>query len=467
MILPLSLLSLLGLLSLGLLASPWPYLAPGAVLGLAGLLALYRKPAWGLLAIIALVPFEGVFKDSELTGAKLIGASLAVIVLLQLAVGQLSGERLRSNQWRLLLPLLALYGLSLWLSDDSGVSLGHLRMMAVGFVLFAITLLVGRELNLTLLCQAISVSVAITCALAVFSARFQELGRARGLLDDANVFAMLIAVAVPLALWALLNSRRWLLRLLWLTCLGLLLVGMTKTESRSGLVVLLISLGIAVVHYRAWFKRIRPRHLGFVMLGLALLLPAVAMVMPAKYVERIESLVLLKSGASGNKDDSLGRRTSYLVVGSRLIRDNPMLGAGPGTFPLHYATTGYANRFAPNAKASNLYRQAHNTYLELFSELGIPAGLLFCAMIALALHNLWQARGLWLAQGDQGRADLLTHLSMSMLAIGLFLMFLSAPNHKYLWIMLALSSVLRLQAEQAMTRWRTRAPSQEAAPWSS
>ena len=48
--------------------------------------------------------------------------------------------------------------------------------------------------------------------------------------------------------------------------------------------------------------------------------------------------------------------------------------------------------------------------------------------------------------------DRLTHLGMSMLAVGLFLMFLSAPNHKYLWIMLALSAVLRAQAEAALRR---------------
>jgi len=35
------------------------------------------------------------------------------------------------------------------------------------------------------------------------------------------------------------------------------------------------------------------------------------------------------------------------------------------------------------------------------------------------------------------------------LAMAVFLLFLSAPNHKYLWIFLALSSVLRLQAEEA------------------
>ncbi|MFS0827423.1 O-antigen ligase family protein [Pseudomonas phoenicis] len=449
MILPLSLIGLLALLSLGLLASPWPYLAPGTVLGLAGLLALYRKPAWGLLAIVALVPFEGLFKDSELTGAKLIGASLALVLVVQLLLGQLPAERLRSNQWRLLLPFLGFYLLSLLLSDNVGLSLGHLRTMAVGFVLFAITLLVGRELDLGWLCKVVSLSVAVTCAMAVLSARFQEQGRARGLLDDANVFALLIAVAVPLALWALLHSRGGLQRLLWLGCLGLLLAGMTKTDSRSGLVVLLTSLAIALVHYRAWLTHIRPRHLGFVVLGLALLLPTAAALLPASYVQRIESLVLLGAGASNNRDESLGRRASYIVVGGQMIRSDPLLGAGPGTFPLHYATTGFANGFAPNAKASNLYRQAHNTYLELFSETGIPAGLLFCAMLVLAWRNLWRARRLWLEAGQRHHADLLTHLSMSMLAIGLFLLFLSAPNHKYLWIMLALSSVLRSEAEHA------------------
>ena len=56
MIIPLSLVSLAGLLCLVVLASPYPYLAPGAVLALAGALVLYRRPAWGLLAIATLEP---------------------------------------------------------------------------------------------------------------------------------------------------------------------------------------------------------------------------------------------------------------------------------------------------------------------------------------------------------------------------------------------------------------------------
>ncbi|MGW7772830.1 O-antigen ligase family protein [Pseudomonas machongensis] len=446
MIIPLSLVGLVALLSLGLLASPYPYLAPGAVFGLAGALVLYRKPAWGLLAIAALVPLEGLLKDSMVSGAKLIGLGLVLILTLQLAVRQLPSERLRSNQWRLLVPFMALYLLSLWTSDSVELSVLHLRELLVGLVVFVITLLVGRDLNLRMLARLITVSVCVTCLFAIFSTKYQEQGRASAMLDP-NAFALLITIAMPLGLWLAIKTRQIPLKLFWAGCCLLLLVGMTKTESRSGLVVLLISLGIVLYNYREQLTRIRPRHLGFAMLGLAIVLPLGAALMPAGYTDRIQSLMLLKSGVNAHQDESLGRRASYLVVGKEMISHSPMLGTGPGTFPLHYADTGFSKAFAPvNSKTTDLYRRAHNTYLELFSETGVPAGLAFVGMIALALRNFWQARAAWRATGEHDNADLMTHLTMSMLAIGLFLMFLSAPSHKYLWLMLALSSVLLRQA---------------------
>ncbi len=72
--------------------------------------------------------------------------------------------------------------------------------------------------------------------------------------------------------------------------------------------------------------------------------------MPAGYVARIQSLSILSAGASAHQDESLGRRASYIVVGSQMIRENPILGSGPGTFPLHYAPTGYAKAFSANRK---------------------------------------------------------------------------------------------------------------------
>ena len=262
MIFPLSIVSLLGLVCLGLLASPYPYLAPGAVLGLVGVALLYRKPTWGLLGIAALVPFEGFFKDSSLSGTKFIGASLALILMLQLALRQIPSERLRSNIWRYLIGFMVLYLLSLLNTDDMGMSMGHLRELSVGLILFVITLLIGRELNLDLFAKLVTVSVTMTCVLAMFSSKYQDQGRAAGLLEDPNAFAMLISFAVPLGLWLVIRSPNLLHRLVWGGCCVLLLGGMTKTESRSGLVVLFLSLMIGAWHYRAELSRIRPRHLG-------------------------------------------------------------------------------------------------------------------------------------------------------------------------------------------------------------
>ncbi|SDO68184.1 O-antigen ligase [Pseudomonas arsenicoxydans] len=447
MIFPLSIVSLLGLVCLALLASPYPYLAPGAVLGLVGVTLFYRKPTWGLLGIAALVPFEGFFKDSSLSGTKFLGASLAVILMLQLAIHQIPSERLRSNLWRYLVWFMVLYFLSLLNTDDLGMSLGHLRELSVGLVLFVITLLIGRELNLDLFAKFVTLSVTMTCMLAMFSSKYQDQGRAAGLLEDPNAFAMLIAFAVPLGLLLVVRSPKMLHRLFWGVCCILLLGGMTKTESRSGLVVLFLSLVIGAWHYRTELARIRPRHLGFAMLGVVLVIPLAIAVMPAGYVARIQSLSILSAGAK-SQDESLGRRASYIVVGSQMIRENPLLGSGPGTFPLHYATTGYAKAFSANRKVGDLYRRAHNTYLEIFSELGIPAGLLFVGMLALGLYNLIRARRLWMQRNNREEADMMTHLAMSFLSLTLFLMFLSAPNQKYVWIMLALTSVLRLKAEE-------------------
>ncbi|WP_426206854.1 O-antigen ligase family protein [Pseudomonas sp. TWP3-1] len=448
MIFPLSIVSLLAVVCMALLVSPYPYLAPGAVLGLVGVAVLYRKPSWGLLGIAALVPFEGFFKDSAFSGSKFLGASLALILMLQLALHQIPSERLRSNIWRYLFGFMALYLLSMLTTDNMGMSITHLRELSVGLILFGITLLIGRELNLDLFARLVTLSVSATCAMAMFSSKFQDKGRAAGLLEDPNAFALLIAFAVPLGLLLVIRSPNLLHRLFWGACCLLLLGGMTKTESRSGLVVLALSLAIGAWHYRSQLSHIRPRHLGFAMLGAAIVLPLAIYAMPAGYLARIQSLSILSAGAKA-QDESLGRRASYIVVGSQIIRDNPLLGSGPGTFPLHYATTGYAKAFSANRKIGDLYRRAHNTYLEIFSELGIPAGLLFVGMLLQGFYNLIRARRAWLERREWQQADLITHLGMSFVALTLFLMFLSAPNLKYLWIMLALTCVLRLKAEQA------------------
>ncbi|MDR0735659.1 MAG: O-antigen ligase family protein [Zoogloeaceae bacterium] len=443
---------LMALVCLSLLASPWPYLAPLAIFGIFGLIALFRRPAWGLLGIVALVPFEGVFKESMISGTKLLGASLILVLALQLLLRRLPETRFASNLWRPLALFLFCMFLSTLFTGNLLYSLNNWRELLVGMTLFGITLLVGRDVNPMTLCRLIALGVAITCLNAILSTEYQVEGRAIGLLRDANFFALLIAVALPSAALLVLYAKKMIPRLFWGGVCLILLAGMVKTDSRSGLLVVLLSCAIGAWQHRDGLCRVRPRHLGIVMLGMAILAPLTLASLPDEYIERVKSLSMLKSSASARHDPSLGRRASYLLVGAEMIRDNPLLGSGPGNFPLRYERTGYAKAFADEIGQIDISRRAHNTYLEIFSEMGIPAGLFFVSLIVLALRNFERARNLWVQKGDREKSDLAAHLGLSMLALSLFLMFLSVPNHKYLWMLLALSSVLRAQAEE--TPWK-------------
>ncbi|MDR2365582.1 MAG: O-antigen ligase family protein [Zoogloeaceae bacterium] len=435
---------------LAMLASSWPYLAPLAVLGVFGLLALARRPAWGLLGLVVLAPFEGVFRESSLSGAKLIGGALILVLAAQLLLRQLPARHLSSNLWRPLALFLFCMLLSTFFTDNLLFSLNNWRELLVGASLFVITLLAGRDIDPKMLCRLIALSVAISglTAIASIETRYAN-GRAIGFLQDANYFALLLAVALPLAALLVLHARGMLPRLFWAGVCLILFVGMIKTNSRSGLLVVLLTCAVGAWQHHDKLRRIRPRHLGFVMFGAAILAPLALASLPDEYVERVKSLSILKSSAVAQRDASLGRRASYLLVGVRMIRDNPLLGAGPGAFPLHYGRTGHAKAFSDEMGGIDILRRAHNTYLEIFSEMGIPAGLLFVSLIILALRNFARARGVWMQKGNPEKADLAAHLGMSLLAMSLFMLFLSVPNHKYLWALIALSSVLRAQAEEA------------------
>jgi len=447
LVLPLAL--VLGLACLLMLASPFPYLAPLAVPGLAVLAVLYRQPAWGLLGMLAVVPFEGLFggDDSSFTLNKLLGLTLIAIAALQLMLRQVPVQRLRSNLWTPLLAFLALYLLSLVFSSHLGLSLQHLRQLAVGLVLFALTVLYGRDLDLPTLARVVVLSVASTCMVALATTSQQPASRAIGLLADANYFALLISVASPLALLLAIRAPRWPQRLFWLALLVLLLAGLGRTGSRSGLLVLLLSLSIAAWHYRVQLKLLVTRRIGWLILALAVAVPLAPSLLPDSFIQRLEALASLKSGVKAYADPSLARRSAYLLVGGEIISEHPLLGSGPGTFPLEFAKTGYAIAFADRPHPDDLYREAHNTYLGMLSEVGLPGGLVFVGLVLLALRNCQVARRHWLQRGDFERAALATHFGMSCVAMACFLFFLSVPSHKYLWVMLGVASLLRLQAD--------------------
>jgi O-antigen ligase len=90
------------------------------------------------------------------------------------------------------------------------------------------------------------------------------------------------------------------------------------------------------------------------------------------------SLEYLGSMLSGRSLSTLmDFRAELLDYGWKLLQQHPMLGTG---------INGYRH-YSPN---SALYKWPHNIFLEVACELGIPAGLIVCALFASALRESWR-----------------------------------------------------------------------------
>jgi hypothetical protein len=116
-----------------------------------------------------------------------------------------------------------------------------------------------------------------------------------------------------------------------------------------------------------------------------------------------------------------------------MFRDYPILGVGPGDYPLHYLEysqeIGLDPRLAP--------RDAHSLYLEALAETGIIGASAFLVVLWLALRGAWRAR-LRLAGRDALLAEGIFVALVSYLVAGLFL---HAAYPRYLWIVVGFGFV--------------------------
>lgn len=425
-----------------LLMTPYYFIAPIIPLALAALIALYHYPQLGLLALVFLVPLEGLFAGNKfLTGSKLIGIALILVVGLRLLVGHSSIRNLATRQWYAILGLLGIFILSSQFSRYPAYSFEAIKDLLTATSIFLITLAIGDKLNMRHLMMTLSISVAITAIVSLFApAPTVGSTRAVGLLADPNYFALLLVTAIPLNLYLALNGKLPVTRFFWSALIMLDLIALQKTLSRSGTLVLLMTLMTLGWHYRNVLSKLGPRHIGLFIAGSALGLVAVAVMIPDEFIQRILSLAKY-SGVQSFEDPSLGRRTSYLVVGMELFRDSPLLGAGPGSFPMYYAQSGFASGFNEGMSALDIYRQAHNTYLEVLAETGLPGFVCYALLTFSGLAGFYRARRRALQNDQSAQASQIAHTGATFLAMAVFMLFLTATFHKYFWILLAVSQL--------------------------
>jgi putative inorganic carbon (HCO3(-)) transporter len=204
-------------------------------------------------------------------------------------------------------------------------------------------------------------------------------------------------------------------------------------------------LGLAAALIAAPFVVGRGRRAGVAALAaLAVLSGAafVATVAPDAISQRVTKV---DTSGSGRKD--------IWRMGLRIVDAHPLTGVGPGNFSV--STVDYLLQPGVTTRAVYIVDQpkvAHNIYLEVLAELGLPGLILFGVIAVTGLRSALAAARASGRRGDRETELLARGLFLALLAMLVAAFFSSELFSKQLWVLLALTIALRSIAELASPR---------------
>lgn len=246
---------------------------------------------------------------------------------------------------------------------------------------------------------------------------------------DANDFATCAVTAMPFGLYVLHAGRRALSRVLAAVGLAVLALGFVYTGSRGGFIALVAVVGFIVLRYTRVPLRWRLSAIALV----ALMLLGTA---SDQYWEQMGTIL---SDVDYNRTDESGRLQIWRR-GVGYMLEYPIFGVGPNNFPV---AEGTLSPFAERQQwgIGVRWNAAHNTFLQVGAELGIPGLVLFVAIVASAFGALRRSarREGADAVAGHGHLQLPQALTASLLGFLVGSSFLSLAYSEMLYTLLALA----------------------------
>jgi len=201
---------------------------------------------------------------------------------------------------------------------------------------------------------------------------------ATGTFINRNHFAGLLNMVLGLSIGVLyaglsrrrIQGRSQIFSWSWLVVLGcgVMALAMALSLSRAGALILIVLLVFAVV--LLWWRRRSgsggmPTRAAAILLGLTIAL----------------SLGYGADSLVGRFDElDAGDRPQVYRDTLRLIGDSPWLGVGPGMYRWHF-------RPYQTSEVTKLYTHAHNDYLQVAAEWGVPLALVFWSFVAWRFYR--------------------------------------------------------------------------------
>jgi O-antigen ligase len=294
-----------------------------------------------------------------------------------------------------------------------------LRYVTFFVLVFLVVQAVAGERRAALRLVDVSVAAAAVAAVIGLVVFLTQGDRARGPLDDPNDYAFMLAVTVPLVLYRTRWAGSRALRSLAVVALLLLLAAILATLSRSALV------GLAAAG--VWAVATGRLRLRWAVLAVGCAL-AVGLAWYLLEPQLVETAVLQKQHIA---QANVERRLVAWQVALREVGSSPLFGVGPGNFESRF------DEFSLPPLGENGALAAHNAYLSVLGELGIPGFALFGWWLWLSWSRLRRR-----APGDPEGDALQGALAGGFVVAAVGALFLTEQFYSPLWLLPAIGATL-------------------------
>lgn len=427
---------------LGLLAGYNPLFALAAALG-GAFVAFVLNDLFGGMCIMAfLASLDGVpaLGGGAISAPKLAGLLLAVSWIA--TVTSRREETILDRRPLFVFLLVVFFGwqaTSMAWAEDRGSVITSLTRYGPDLLLVAIAwsaLRTERQLRIAVL--ATLAGVLVSAVLSVLGQGADTDDRAAGLAGGANELAAAMVVGIVLCLvLSIMRSNRGLMRPVLVAGIGLCTLALFLSLSRGGLVALGAALAFGVLVAGRWRVPVTVAA-GLVVLAAFFYFGSIAS-LPAR------EHVLEVGGGTG--------RTDLWTVGARMIEAEPLRGIGAGNFPI--ASIHYLLR--PGAITSDEFiitvpKVAHNSFIEVAAETGIPGLALFLLVLAVPMWWMYRGARSFEAAGDRDMELLCRGLLVATVGYLVASFFITANYQKLLWVLIAFGPVCQVVGARARQR---------------
>jgi O-antigen ligase len=389
----------------------------------------------------------------------------AVLFVFLTGAAIISGRALvvpNSNTGRWIIAFTAWVALSIPFSSWRGGSfqafVGLLKAIAI-VVFVACFAWTVRECMRAMYLVGVGVVVATLEALVVGATEGGRLISGGSTLGDPNYFCLYLLIGLAF-LWLKARTSSWIGRAVILILSVLIWKSVIDTASRMGVVVAAVG-GVFVIWHSSRTRKVWIGAAAIVLAGSSLV------VMPERFRARLSSV--FNEDVQVNPEDlpdlnaaiaSSQIRRDLILRGAILTLQNPLFGVGPNQFSqssaeIVRAETGRENWFA-----------AHNNYLQISSETGIPGLVFFAGAMIAAYRAVGRIRRG--APGESARMAAF-HWQIAMIMAATGGLFLSMPFGGFQYVLLGLAISLENAAKRELAPARAadsgeKTPSTSAPP---